>query len=157
MVTVTSFTYKDIYLHQQSTIPGLDSFSYYTYFFSSFAHSSISSQFFCLCVVYSFFFFRFCTVFFERMGMSHSLFLFSAVFFLFFYILDGGKKFIIVVAFLRSRKIQYFYISVFLFFCVLAVFSLFSLVSNFMYFMLFMEKNRTQKQQQQQARNTEYM
>lgn len=77
---------------------------------------------------------------------------FFCCFFLYF---RWRKKFIIVVAFLRSRKYNIF---IFLCFFVCAVFSLFSLVSNFMYFMLFMEKNRTQKQQQQpKYEKKEYM
>lgn len=124
--------------------PWLNSFSF---FFQALpTAASVANSFAYVCIFIFFVSVPFFVFFFERMGMSHSLFFFCC-FFLYF---RWRKIFIIVVAFLRSRKYNIFIYFLF-FLCVLCSL-LFSLVSNFMYFMLFMEKNRTQKQQQQQPK-----
>lgn len=143
MVTVTSFTCKDIHLifNNSASLVRILSHIMFFFIFSSFAHSSISSQFFCLCVVYSYFFFLYHI--FWKNGNEPLTLSFFCCFILFFYILDGGKKFIIVVAFLRSRKIQYFYISFLFFLC--TVFSLFfPRIEFYVFYVVYGEKQNTE-------------
>lgn len=161
VVSSNFFNIQTIYIifNQFTIIPGLDSFSYYTYFSFFFrvlpTAASVANSF--AYVLYIHFFFLFCVsvpyffFFKEWEWATHSFFFLL----FFFYILDGGKKFIIVVAFLRSRKIQYFYIF-FFFFCVLALCSL-CFPSYRILCILCCLWRKTETQKQQQARNTEYM